>query len=104
MNEIALRLRVNRTTVYREFKHHCVIIQGVGECSIKPKPVICNNCIKRNYCRATKHYYQYDHAEDIAQKTLSKSRQHIRMSKEDFDYMCNVVIDGLQHRQSLYHI
>lgn len=66
-------------------------------------PFCCNTCSKKRYCNNDKFYYEAEKSHALSSKRRSESRQGIRISKDDFTYIDNVVSGSLKKGQSLEH-
>lgn len=67
-------------------------------------PFCCNSCGKRTHCNSDKFYYEADKAEILATKRRTESRKGIRISKEDFSYVNDVISGLISKGQSIEHI
>lgn len=74
-------------------------------CPEKTKfPFVCNNCPKKYNCNHDKQFYYANVADEISNKRLSETRMGIKISKEDFDIIDNIVSPLVLKKQSLNHI
>lgn len=72
---------------------------------IKKVPFICNRCPKRGTCQFVGRYYYADYADNQAKTKLSESKKVLRISKQEFEYIDDVISPLIMdHRQSLHHI
>ncbi len=72
---------------------------------IKKAPFICNKCPKRGTCSFVGRYYYADYADNQARTKLSESRRVLRISKQEFEYINDVISPLIiDNRQSLHHI
>ena len=68
-------------------------------------PFICNKCHKRGTCQFEGRYYYADYADKLAKTKLSESRKVLHISKEEFEYINEIVSPLIiDNRQSLHHI
>ena len=68
-------------------------------------PFVCNKCIKRGACQFEGQYYYADYADNKARTKLVESRKILHISKEEFEYIDNVISPLIiENKQSLHHI
>lgn len=67
-------------------------------------PFCCNACRKKTYCNKDKYYYQADKSELMSIKRRKETRQGIRISKDDFTYINDIVSSLILKGQSIEHI
>lgn len=110
---IAARIGKDQTTVSKEVRKHVSIVKPSGvtaghEPALCPKlqkaPFVCNGCLKRTSCRLEKHYYRAQDAQNDYRTTLVESREGIPLTKESFYRADEILFQGVQKGQHIYHI
>lgn len=71
---------------------------------LKGFPWVCNGCRKRNICILSKSYYNPIPSQDAYRYTLVDSRTGINMTQKEFDSIKDVLVQGLEKKQSIEHI
>jgi len=116
---IAKRIQKDQTTVSKEIKRHihinptCVKQTNTkGELIPTPvcpqllkAPFVCNACRKKRIsCSFDKHFYYAKKAQQDYEELLSEAREGIPLNKESFYQMDQIISDGINKGQHLYHI
>ena len=71
---------------------------------LKGFPWVCNGCMKRHLCILSKSYYNPISSHDAYKYTLVDSRLGINMTQKEFDSIKEVLVKGLEKKQSIEHI
>lgn len=71
---------------------------------LKGFPWVCNGCRKRNICILSKSYYNPIPSHDAYRYTLVDSRLGINMTQKEFTSIKDVLVQGLEKKQSIEHI
>ncbi len=71
---------------------------------LKGFPWVCNGCRKRNLCILSKSYYNPISSHDAYRYTLVDSRLGINMTQKEFNSIKEVLVQGLEKKQSIEHI
>lgn len=67
-------------------------------------PFTCHSCKNKSGCRLNKFYYDPRLAETEYRDKLTKARQGINMSKEEFNKIDEIITDGIKRGLSIYAI
>ena len=107
---IGNRLSKDRTTISHEVKNHRYL-RTTSNCNQKPccfehkPPYVCNGCSKINSCRKIRYSYSHAVAYNEYQKTLIKSRSHLKITKEEIASINDVVAPLMVHKHhSVNHV
>jgi len=115
----AKRIQKDQTTVSKEVKRHIHINPTcVKHTNLKGEPIatplcpqllkapfVCNACRKkRTSCSFDKQFYYAKKAQQSYEELLSESREGIPLNKESFYQMDQIISDGINKGQHLYHI
>lgn len=108
--DIASLLEKDSTSISKEIKRNRVLtINGAPSDLVCEKtqkfPYVCSTCSKR-YAKCHHNQYRYDanYAQDLADKRLVESRKGINIDKEDFEIINDIVKEGVNRKESIYHI
>lgn len=116
---IACEIGKDQTTISKEVKKHLDIRPTDFTCkdihgdpippevcpSLLKAPFVCNPCKKKHSrCKYTKQFYHARIAQDQYRALLSEAREGIPLNKEEFYRMDQIITDGIQKGQHLYHI
>ncbi len=71
---------------------------------LKKFPWVCNGCRKRGVCNLSKSYYNPIPSHDAYRYTLIDSRLGISMSQDEFNIIKDILVKGLEKKQSIEHI
>lgn len=108
--EISYALEVDPTTVSKEIKKHRSIVttrkvSDKRSCKkTKRYPYVCDGCSQRYKCKREHYTYLADLAQKAYQRLLVSSRQGISLSEEEFQTLNTIVKDGVDNKDSIYHI
>ena len=67
-------------------------------------PFVCNCCEKRSACSHTRYFYKAQEADEKARRRLVDSRVGIRITKECFNAIDEIISPLVMNKQSLNHI
>ena len=68
-------------------------------------PYVCNGCPKRHQtCPFTQYIYYPKKAQDMAQFRLKATRIGLNMSESEYQHLDQVIKEGVDNNQSIYHI
>jgi transposase, IS30 family len=67
-------------------------------------PYVCNGCSKKRSCRLEKQMYDSKKAQKDYEALLVESREGIALAKPEFWEIDQIVLDGIEKGQHLYHI
>lgn len=101
--QIGNRLGKDRTTISDEVRKHR-FLRTTAHCNNKPccfeskPPYVCNGCSKFNSCHRTRYSYSHDVAFNEYVRTLSKSRSHLKITKEDIASINDVIAPLMIHK------
>ncbi len=107
---IANRIGKDRRTVAREVKNHRHLKyagdKSRKECTLTSKaPYVCNSCPNKLHCRGEMYLYDAYIAQQKYENTLSKERQHIRISENEIAQINEVIAPLMIHKHhSVNHV
>ena len=108
---IAEKIGKDPSTISKEIKrnritHPTSVKSDCTDCPLlKKAPYVCNNCTKkRTDCGFNRYLYYAKKAQEQYETMLRESRQGIPLNKESFYQMDKVLTQGIQKKQSIYHI
>lgn len=116
---IAKRIQKDQTTVSKEIKRHIQVNPTTikhsntkGEPISTPicpqllkAPFVCNACRKKRIsCSFDKQFYYAKKAQQTYEELLSEAREGIPLNKESFYQMDQIISEGINKGQHLYHI
>lgn len=109
--EISDLLNVDATSIAKEIKRNrlmtkkaYVTVNKVCKYTIR-FPYVCNFCQKKySLCPFTQYRYEADKAQQFADYRLMKSRVGVDRTPEEFAKLDAVVKQGIDNKQSIYHI
>lgn len=108
--KIGNRLGKDRTTISDEVKKHRYL-RTTARCNNEPccfenkPPYVCNGCNKFNNCRKKRFSYSHDVAFNEYNKTLIKSRAHLKITKEEIATINEIVAPLMIHKHhSVNHV
>ncbi len=111
LKEIADYLGFDPTSISKEVKRNRILDKKArfGVTAVCKKldrwPYVCNNCPKRyTSCPMTQYRYKAVDADKKASKLLIESRQGIDMSEEEFKNLDDAIKEGINNKESIYHI
>lgn len=67
-------------------------------------PYVCNGCSRKTTCHKRQYRYEARTAQQNADYRLTASRQGINLTREEFDILDRKLKDGLNNKESVYHI
>lgn len=107
--EISDNLEYDPTTISKEIKRNRILhyksTSNITCSRIKRFPYCCNSCNKRyGRCFLTQYLYDPDKAQLLADSRLVNSRRGINIDEENFVILDNIIKDGVDNNQSIYHI
>ena len=110
-SQIAKELKKSNRTISYEIKKHRERKLGYQKesknyiCPILSKPpYVCNGCSSFKYCRKKKYIYSAENANMNYKNILSKSRQGIDMTNEQFINMNRIITEEIKKGHSFYMI
>ena len=101
--QIGNRLGKDRTTISDEVKKHR-FLRSTSQCNNKPccfenkPPYVCNGCPKLNHCHRIRYSYSQAVAYNEYVQTLSKSRSHLRITKEQIASINDIISPLMIHK------
>lgn len=108
---IAEKIGKDPSTISKEIKRNRIIhpTSVKSDCTdcplLKKAPYVCNNCTKkRTDCGFNRYLYYAKKAQEQYETMLRESREGIPLNKESFYQMDKVLTQGIQKKQSIYHI
>ena len=108
---IAEKMGKDPSTISKEIKrnrimHPTSVKSDCTDCPLlKKAPYVCNNCPKkRTNCGFNRYLYYAKKAQEQYEIMLRESREGIPLNKESFYQMDKVLTQGIQKKQSIYHI
>lgn len=108
--KIGNRIGKDRTTISDEVKKHR-FLRTTAKCNNEPccfenkPPYVCNGCIKFNSCQKKRYSYSHDVAYNEYNKTLIKSRSHLKVTKEEIATINEVIAPLMIHKHhSVNHV
>ena len=108
---IAEKIGKDPSTISKKIKrnrimHPTSVNSDCTDCPLlKKAPYVCNNCPKkRTDCGFNRYLYYAKKAQEQYETMLRESRQGIPLNKESFYQMDKVLTQGIQKKQSIYHI
>lgn len=105
IKDIAIRLNVHISTIYRELERNIRIKKSPIQCyKIKFSSSLCNNCSQKNVCAKERRYYDFTHANNLANERKVKSRSHLTISNDNLKIIDAIVSNGVEKGQSIHHI
>ena len=109
--EIAQLLDKDSTSVSKEIKRNRVITKKHHESNKKlckhtlRYPYCCNHChLKYTTCPFDQFKYEAKSAQEKADYNLVSSRTGINMNEEEFNYLNRAIKNGVDNKESIYHI
>ena len=82
----------------------CEDFEEIGCIRLKVKSRVCNGCAQRAHCSLTKRLYQAKWADNLACAKDVEAKSGLRVDKEEFSLMLEVIREGLMQGKSLHHI
>ena len=105
VQQITNKLKVNKTTIYRELKRNSEHYSGFFvNCYNLPRSGVCNACKKRTNCQKDRLIYRYRTAQLNSEARCSLSRSFSNLNDKDFEIIDDIVYSGTVLGQSLHHI
>lgn len=132
LNETVKRLKVSRSTIYRELHRnikkkitsqtcgycsklkicknigknnsHCINYNPISCVNLKRFPYVCNHCKRIVFCRLEKHYYDYEVAGNLLHERRKIHHLRISVPEESVSHINQIVSNGIRKGQSLHHI
>ena len=106
LSAIALKVGCARSTIIREIKKNSTIVPGDTAivCRSLASLIVCNQCLKKAYCRLQKILYACDQAHYNSMERMSITRQTPKLTLEAISEISDIVADGVDRGQSLHHI
>ena len=105
IKEIATRLNVHISTIYRELERNSIKRESPILCyKLNSKYKICNNCHNKNICNKNKRYYDFEEAEIKTKTNRKNSRKHLKLSDTNLKIIDELVKNGVDKGQSIHHI
>ena len=105
IRQIAFRLGVTKTTVYRELERNARHITGGQKiCHDRDRLVVCNTCRMKAYCQKDRLYYDYVYAIDVSDRRRKLSRSSPKLAPNLISIVDAQVSAGVLLGQSLHHI
>jgi IS30 family transposase len=116
---IGKRIGKDQTTISKEIKRHVITKESSirrrredgtpADSAVCPQlnraPFVCNACSKRRYeCQYNKQLYLAKHAQSVYETTRSESRQGTALNRESFYRIDDIITQGVNRGQHLYHI
>ena len=108
---IAEKIGKDPSTISKKIKrnrimHPTSVNSDCTDCPLlKKAPYVCNNCPKkRTDCGFNRYLYYAKKAQEQYEIMLRESREGIPLNKESFYQMDKVLTQGIQKKQSIYHI
>ena len=108
---IAEKLGKDPSTISKEIKrnrspHPTSVKSDCTDCPLlKKAPYVCNNCPKkRTDCGFNRYLHYAKKTQNQYETLLRESREGIPLNKESFYQMDKVLTQGIQKKQSIYHI
>lgn len=108
--QIGNRIGKDRTTISNEVRKHRFLRTNNNSnqipcCFENKPPYVCNGCPKFNSCRHIRYSYSHDVAFNEYNKTLIKSRSHLKITKEDISNINEVIAPLMIHKHhSINHV
>lgn len=102
--QIANRLHKDRTTISNEIRKHRFLRSNSHTntnniCCFESKPpYVCNGCSKFNNCRKIRYSYSHAVAYNEYKKTLSKTRSHLKITKEEIASINDIISPLMIHK------
>ena len=105
LEQISHRLKVSKSTICRELHRNSLIEPG-GKypCPTLKRLIVCNICVKKNYCYKQKRYYNFKLAQKMASSRNHNSRSVTKLLEQVLKTIDDIVTDGVSLGQSLHHI
>lgn len=92
IKDIAKRLNVHISTVYRELQRNIRIKESpIQWYQIKFPSSLCNNCSQKNICTKERHYYDFNHTNNLTNERKVKSRSHLTISDDNLEIIDDIV-------------
>lgn len=109
LKEIGRVLHLDPSTISKELKRNRTLKHKGSvrqQCKKLDRfPYVCNNCpFKYKSCKMDKYYYNASMAQNKADERLKNSRRGIDMDKEEFEVLDKLIKEGIDNKQSIYHI
>ncbi|MFA5236100.1 MAG: IS30 family transposase [Bacilli bacterium] len=105
LEQIAMRLKVSKSTVSRELNRNVIKEKKSGyECADIHRLIVCNTCCKKYYCQADKRYYDYRQAQQMSRSRNSIARSATKLHPSSLTLVDEIVSEGVRLGQSLHHI
>ena len=108
--QIGRRLHKDRTTISDEVRKHRYL-RTTANCNNQPccfdnkPPYVCNGCPKFNSCHKIRFSYSHDVAYNEYVKSLSKSRSHLKITKEQIASINDIIAPLMVHKHhSVNHV
>ncbi len=108
--QIAKLVNKSRKTISDEIKRHRILEKcnrygmtkgyDVSCPKTKKAPYVCNGCTSRKGCRKDRYIYYAADAQNAYKDNLSKSRQGIDLTSEEFHKMNNIISDEIKKGHS----
>ena len=101
--QIGHRLHKDRTTISDEVRKHRYL-RTTANCNNQPccfdnkPPYVCNGCPKFNSCHKIRFSYSHDVAYNEYVKSLSKSRSHLKITKEQIASINDIIAPLMVHK------
>ena len=101
--QIGNRIGKDRTTVSDEVKKHR-FLRSTAHCNNQPccfenkPPYVCNGCPKFNSCHKIRYSYSHDVAFNEYIQILSKSRSHLKITKEEVASINDIIAPLMIHK------
>lgn len=103
--QIANKLKVDKTTIYRELKRNSKHYSGYTiRCYNLPRSGVCNSCKRRSNCEKNRLIYRYRTAQLNSEARCSRSRSFSHLDDETFKIIDDIIYSGTNLGQSLHHI
>ena len=102
--QIANRLHKDRTTISNEVRKHRFLRSNSHTnvnniCCFESKPpYVCNGCSKFNNCRKIRYSYSHAVSYNEYKKTLSKTRSHLKITKEEIASINDIISPLMIHK------
>ena len=109
LKEMATILNLDPTAISKELKRNRYL-KYKGKLRQRCKkldrfPYVCNGCAhKYTNCKMDKYYYEAKLAQSKAEARLKSSRRGIDMYKKDFLILDELIKEGVERGESIYHI
>lgn len=107
IEEIAVRIGRDHSTVYRELRRHCGEKMGyvIRKCPLLSRRyVVCNQCPKRSACHRDKLYYNCTDAQRQSRINNANAHSGPRLTTCELAAIDAVVTEGVRRGQSIEHI